>query len=160
MNCPNCGRACSERATWCIGCRYDFTTGQLRGAASPAAEAWQSVIPVGDRAGEHLHMERGQYGAWLYVVVGFCFNCFLWGLLFLFPLTALRHGAEVTDATMWGVSALGAIPSFITFHDRWRCTEAHVSRYLSGVMNISMLYAPLLVVGYANLRGLKKLRGG
>lgn len=133
----------------------------MRGAAASAAPAadWQSVIPVGDKAGEHLNIERGEYSAWLYVVAGLCLNSFLWGLVFLFPVQALRHGAEVTDRLMIVMSFLGAIPSFITFHDRWRCTEAHVSKYLSGVMNLSMIYAPWLVVACANLGGLKKFSG-
>jgi hypothetical protein len=118
-----------------------------------------SSVGVGDKAGEYTVMERGQYSAWLYVAIGFGLNAFLWGLPLMLGLEALRHGQPMSDGMVAFTSLVGAIPAFVTFHDRWRCVEAFTSRSLSGIMNLSLLYAPIVALVYANYRGIKKFSG-
>jgi len=119
---------------------------------------------VGDRDGEYLSMQRGQYNAWLYVVVGFVFQMALFGLLFgsiAAGLTGLvsndRHLPEAIMATV--ALLVGPVAATLVFWNRWKCIEAVSSRYCSGIMNLSLAYVPIVVVVYANYRGVGKLRG-
>jgi hypothetical protein len=120
--------------------------------------------PIGDRAGEYLVMPRGQYDAWVYVVFAFVYTA---GLIFAIVggLAALSARALDADAgTVEGMRfALGGVVgvggAWFIFHDRWRCIEAHASRFCSGVMNLSLIYVPIIAFFYAQARFVKRLRG-
>jgi hypothetical protein len=108
---------------------------------------------IGDAEGEHLYVQRGQYGAWLYVVLGFLISTLFWSGTLGGLLLVLKLHAE------WLTLAVGAVVSFFVFRDRWRVNEAFTSRYLSGLMNLSLLYAPVVSFVYAHVRGVKKFSG-
>jgi len=55
--------------------------------------------------------------------------------------------------------AIALLAAAWIFHDRWRCIEARASRTCSGLMNVSLLYVPLVAAGYALVRGARKLSG-
>jgi len=109
---------------------------------------------VGDRAGEHLGMERGKYGAWLYVVLAFLLEVVVLGAL---PAAGLRYISE--DFGTYAGGAMGLVAAYFIFRNRWRCIEAFSSRFCSGLMNLSILYVPLVAFVYANIRGIKKVSG-
>ncbi|MEW5738034.1 MAG: hypothetical protein AB1938_03855 [Myxococcota bacterium] len=154
-HCPSCGRPTPETAAWCIHCRYDFATGMTREAPGSGAQTMQASMDPGDAAGEHLNMHRGNYSAWVYVVLGFCLNALVWGVLIIVPLEMIRR-QPMGEAAFLFALVVGAGISVVTYWDRWRCNEAFTSRYLSGIVNISLLYAPILSCLYANYRGVKK----
>lgn len=111
------------------------------------------VIPIGDRAGEHLAIEHGKYDAWLHVVVGFVLEVALLGAL---PYWVLAH---ISPAVGLGAGVVvGGAAAIWVFHDRWRCIEAFSSKFCSGLMNASILYVPFVAVVYATIRGIGKLR--
>ncbi len=108
---------------------------------------------IGDAAGEHHYAQRGRYSAWIHVVLGFLISTLFWSgtlgsLLFLLNLRA-----------EWLTLPVGGVVSFFIFRDRWRVNEAFTSRYLSGVANLSLFYAPVVSVIYAHVRGVKKFSG-
>ena len=126
-----------------------------------------SSDPIGDRAGEHLHMRRGTYRAWTHVIVGF-----FWAGLLL----ALTFGLAVSALTGWVAMDLCGLPGddldlvmipsmvvtavsigLLAYADRWRCNEAYSSRFTSGLLNLSLTYVPLLSAWYGLARGLAKL---
>jgi hypothetical protein len=124
----------------------------------------------GDKAEEHLRIARGKYSAWPYVVLGFLMVVFwmaaipfLAGWLALEPPGRPRYFADRHDADLAGIiltcasGVFGLVAAWLVFRDRWRCVEAFTSRFLSGVTNISLLYAPLIAAGYALVRGFRKL---
>jgi hypothetical protein len=114
--------------------------------------------PVGDRAGEHLAMRRGRYGAWIHVVIAYLLQTVLVGAVLS---DGLRYAGQFTSAsdlpTVIGMLAGAALVSLV-FRDRWRCTEAHASRYCSGLLNLSLLYVPVIALLYVNVRALAKAR--
>ena len=114
-----------------------------------------SILP-GDAGGEYQTMDRGRYSASMYVGIAFLLDC---GLLGLIPMLALHAAVPGTGAYLVGLG-IGAILSYLVFRDRWRCIEAYASRACSGVVNLSLLYVPLVALVYANVRGIRKLRGG
>jgi len=125
-------------------------------------------MPIGDRDGEHLHMERGRYDAWAYTVIAF-----LAQIAFLGATAGLLIGKTVawvvsgvaddphtaTSAMYIAAAIIGIIGAWGTFRDRWRVNEAFSSRFCSGLANLSMLYVPVVAFVYANIRAISKLRG-
>jgi hypothetical protein len=108
---------------------------------------------IGDAEGEHLYAQRGKYGAWLYVVLGFLISTLFWSTPLSAVLLALNIRVE------WIAFISGGAVSYFIFRDRWRVNEAFTSRYLSGVANLSLLYAPVVSFVYAHVRGVKKFSG-
>jgi hypothetical protein len=124
-------------------------------------------VAVGDRAGEHLWMERGRYSAWPHVVCGF-FVAVLIVSLTVGLIPALIGGGiadqlmNVTeDNVRWVLIPCwfgpSAILTLLAFHDRWRCIEAFASRYASGALALSLAYVPLVAAAYGLKRGWQKL---
>lgn len=114
--------------------------------------------------GEHLTAERGSYSAWAYVVVGFLLSVGAMGLVLQLAIssvlamndTFLHHDTQNT--LLFLGFAVGGVISFFVYRDRWRVNEAFTSRFLSGVMQLSMLYAPALSMIYAYFRGIQKFK--
>jgi hypothetical protein len=115
---------------------------------------------IGDSGSEHLGMTRGRYSAWMYVVMAFIGEAFVLGAI---PMIAFRYLFHFfTEDSSYSIGAgfvVGAVLAYIVFRDRWRCIEAFSSRFCSGLMNLSMLYVPVVAFMYANTRGIAKLRG-
>jgi hypothetical protein len=124
-------------------------------------------MPIGDREGEHLHMERGRYDAWAYTVIAFVGQ-----ILFLGATAGLLIGktvawavggvadAESARTAMYVTAGIvGLVGAWGSFRDRWRVNEAFASRFCSGLANLSMLYVPIVAWVYANVRVIQKLRG-
>ncbi len=115
----------------------------------------------GDAALEHLHMKRGRYNAWAYVVIAFLGETMLLGSLpsALLGRAAGAFGAsrDATEMITIGALLLGLPLAYLVFRDRWRCIEAFSSRFCVGLMNISMLFVPIVALVYANVRGAQKL---
>lgn len=118
-------------------------------------------MEIGDRAGEHLEMERGTANAWPHVIAG----ATLFGLFALFLLSALLdalfHGvfSRVDLSLFTSVLAFVLTPVVVgvVYFDRWRVNEAYTSRHVSGL--IAIAYVPLLSVGYAMTRFAERAQG-
>ena len=129
----------------------------------------EEELGYGDRAGEHLRMMRGQYHAGPYVVVGFILVvAALWAPLNYgtvavveskFPSLVADHFERTERLEEIATCAVAAsfLLTLLIFKDRWRCIEATASNSCSGVMNVSILYVPIIVAGYALWRGAMKL---
>ena len=142
---------------------------QPQGYAAPAPAQVYATAPAeaslyGDAANEHLTMKRGRYSAWLYVGFAFCFQI---GLLGFIPGTVigvvadavgLVGGASATIGLVVGL-LIGVGGAYLTFRDRWRVNEAFSSRFCAGLMNLSLMYVPIIALVYANVRGIQKLFG-
>ncbi len=118
----------------------------------------------GDNAGEHLVMTRGRYSAWPYVVIAFLMQIAIVGggpaLALGFTADAIGLADEAIAGIAIGVLlVVGIAGAIFTFRDRWRCNEAFSSRFCSGLMNLSLLYVPIIALVYANVRGAQKLMG-
>jgi len=125
----------------------------------PRATNIEPTPLIGDSAGEHLTMQHGRYSAWIHVVLAFALEAAVLGAL---PVIALRYvlhplSPDGEIATLLGFG-IGAVLAYLVFRDRWRCIEAFSSRFCSGLMNLSILYVPLVAFVYANTRGIAKLR--
>jgi hypothetical protein len=122
-----------------------------------------ALTPYGDRAGEYMHMQRGRYDAWIYVVLAFVMQAaWIGGVLGLVLNAIFFHPKGVGDdfAAGLGLGFLaGGVAAYFSFRDRWRCIEAFSSRWCSGVANFSLLYVPIVAFFYANTRAIGKLRG-
>jgi hypothetical protein len=130
-----------------------FDAARVQSSAAPA-----SGPPVGDREGEHLAMRRGRYSAWIHVVLAYVLQSALLGAIVAGGLRhALRFDHDSDIPTGIGLFT-GAVLTWFVFRNRWRCIEAHASRYCSGLLNLSAFYVPLIALVYANLRGLGKAR--
>lgn len=125
-------------------------------------------MPIGDREGEHLHMERGRYDAWAYTVIAFVAQIAFLGATvgWLVGKTVAWAVAGVADdpqtartALLVAAGIVGLVGAWGTFRDRWRVNEAFASRFCSGLANLSMLYVPIVAFVYANVRAIGKLRG-
>lgn len=128
-------------------------------AADPAPRG-----TFGDTAGEHLTMKRGRYSAWAYVVLAFLGECFILGAIPASILAIVMNlagaSADAIGFTSLGVGfVLGGTLGYLVFRDRWRCIEAFSSRFCVGLVNISILFVPVIALVYANVRGVKKLFG-
>ncbi len=125
-------------------------------------------MPIGDREGEHLRMERGRYDAWAYTVIAFVAQIAFLGATagWLVGKTVAWLVAGVADDPQTARTALlvtagiiGLVGAWGAFRDRWRVNEAFASRFCSGLANLSMLYVPIVAFVYANVRAIGKLRG-
>ena len=119
--------------------------------------------PHGDAAHEHLYMKRGHFSAWPHVVIAFLMEAALVGCAVGLPAgyaisAVLGRGVFETAALAVG-APVGLAAAYFVFRDRWRCIEAFSSRFCVGLMNISMLFVPIVALVYANVRGLRKLGG-
>ena len=124
--------------------------------------------PIGDRAGEPRHLERGRYSAWAYVVVAFIYQVLFvggtLGLLLGAGVGAAIHPVSSDPDTVAGgiyltAAIVGLAGAWLVYRDRWHCIEAFSSRFCSGLMNLSIIYVPVVAFVYANVRGVNKLRG-
>jgi hypothetical protein len=135
--------------------------------APPGVAPAQPQGAYGDRAGEHLRMKRGRFGATVYV-----FFAFLMQMAIVAGFFALIGGIVaavanlddgVTGMITLGLGATGAVGggilAYFIFRDRWKCIEAFSSRFCSGLMNLSIMYVPFIALVYANVRGIQKLSG-
>jgi hypothetical protein len=124
------------------------------GSALQAAQAG-----VGDLGNEHLRMKRGKYSAWIHIHIAFFAQTALLTSLAALVLAEVFH-ADALSYTILGIASFVAISATLWIYiDRWSCIEAFSSRFCSGVANLSILYVPVISFVYANIRGLKKLRG-
>lgn len=124
--------------------------------------------PVGDREGEHLHMDRGRYDAWAYTVIAFIGQIaflgatagWLLGKTVAWAVSGVADSPDTARTALWITAGIvGLAGAWGTFRDRWRVNEAFASRFCSGLANLSMLYVPAIAFVYANVRALGKLRG-
>jgi hypothetical protein len=118
----------------------------------------------GDAANEHLTMKRGRYSAWLYVGFAFFFQALILGGIpgaFVGALidAAGVHGAAPGFIGLAIAVIVGGGGAYLTFRDRWRVNEAFSSRFCAGLMNLSLMYVPIISLVYANVRGIQKLFG-
>lgn len=151
MNCPTCGRPSSLSATWCLGCRTRFVGpgNSVQATTSSASRA------VGDSAGEHELMERGEGSAWGPVLLAFALNTF--AVAYLLDLSL-----QVYAERPWPFGtcvAVGGVASLAIFFNRFRCIEAFTSRDFdsSAVTRVRLVHATLNALLYAWRRGLMKL---
>src|SRR5262245_6742952 len=131
----------------------------------------EEELGYGDRAGEFLRMQRGRYHAGPYVVVGFILVvAALWAPLNYGTVAVVESARPSLMADRFerterlaeiatGAAIASALLTVLIFKDRWKCIETTASNYCSGVMNLSMLYVPIVVAGYALMRGVRKLYG-
>ena len=103
-------------------------------------------------------MRRGRYGAWAHVVIAYLLQSALLGAFLADGLRYVFHSTSDGDIPAGIGMITGAVLVWFVFRDRWRCIEAHASRYCSGLLNLSLLYVPLIALVYANVRGLAKAR--
>jgi hypothetical protein len=103
-------------------------------------------------------MRRGRYSAWIHVVIAYLLESALLGALLADGLRYVFHPSSASDVPTVIGMLTGAVLVWFVFRDRWRCIEAHASRYCSGLLNLSVLYVPLIALIYANVRGLAKAR--
>jgi hypothetical protein len=132
--------------------------------AAPVQAPAASPSAYGDAAGEHLHMKRGRYSAWPYVVIAFVGEAGLVGGIpgMLLGVAARAAGAPRDAASLITLVAtfLCGLPvAYLVFKDRWKCNEAFSSRFCIGVMNVSILFVPIIAFVYANVRAAQKLAG-
>jgi hypothetical protein len=135
--------------------------------AQPGMALPQQASPYGDSAGEHLNMQRGRYRATIYVVfaflmqIGIVTGIFALGAGLITAVAGLNDDATAVIALgAAGTGFLGGVAlAYFVFRDRWKCIEAFSSRFCSGLMNLSLLYVPVVALVYANVRGVQKLSG-
>lgn len=101
-------------------------------------------------------LQRGQYDANGYVALGAALQTAMVGGLVGGFATAvayrLSEGGDVSRSIFFGVGLpVGFIAATITYRGRWRRIEIHASRYCSGIINLSMLYVPLIAFVHANV---------
>jgi hypothetical protein len=122
----------------------------------PAPAAW--CQGVGDSGHEHLSIERGKYDAFAYVGFAFFGQVVLVGVLIARLLSSI--GLDATNDVVIVIAGIVAVSSTLwVYFDRWRCIEAHSSRFCSGIANFSMLYVPVVALVYANYRAIARLQG-
>lgn len=135
--------------------------------APPGAFAPQAQSAYGDRAGEHLRMKRGRFRATVYVFFAFLLEIALVGGIFALSAGIVGAVANLDDdvtgmitLAAGGSGAVGGgVLAYFVFRDRWKCIEAFSSRFCSGLMNLSIMYVPIVAFVYANVRGIQKLQG-
>ena len=145
---------------------YGQPPAQAYGQASPQvyATAPATASFYGDAAREHLTMKRGRYSAWVYVGFAFFFQAMLLGgipaaIIGAFIDAAGLHGAAPVFIGLAVLVIVGGGGAYLTFRDRWRVNEAFSSRFCAGLMNLSLMYVPIISLVYANVRGVQKLFG-
>jgi hypothetical protein len=108
-------------------------------------------LAIGDDAGEHVRMKRGQYSATAYVI-GAAVVQWLIALAFLqagFD-ELLRGRFGMLPLLLGGLVAAGYVAA--TYWGRWRVIEAFASRFCVGVANISVFTAGAAAFFYAHTR--------
>jgi hypothetical protein len=128
------------------GCQRQF---QLALPKSPRVVSPQEVARRYN-SGDDL-IWRGEYSAWGYVWFGFLLHGLFVGGLSETLLKELQH-LPSNEHPLWCsiVSlVLGMLLTSAIFGNRWRRIEKMASRYCCGLVNASLLYVPLIVVGYA-----------
>jgi hypothetical protein len=117
-------------------------------------EARPRAVRYGDAAGEHLTIERGVRAAWPFVILAFALEAAL--IAFAIYTLGELAGDHSKDPPLLTLGLALVIPFFV-FRDRWRCIEAHTSRYRTGPL--SLLSLTFVAFAYANLRAARKLAG-
>lgn len=138
----------------------------FQAAYAPPAALTATVAPsiYGDSAGEYLRMSRGRYNAWPHVVLAFLYQMvviggIVGGLLFA-GLTLVAGESDVVAMIGLGAAlVVGVAGAWLSFRDRWKCIEAFSSRFCIGLLNLSILYVPVVAFVYANVRAVQKLGG-
>lgn len=102
-------------------------------------------------------MLRGDYNASAHVMVSFGVSCLAWSWFVFLPLIERRFDGILAGLLVG--AAIGAVPTFVVYYNRWECVEAYTSRWLSGIAGVSGLYAPFIALMYAYVRGVMKLAG-
>lgn len=122
----------------------------------PAPATWRQG--VGDSGREHLSIERGKYDASGYIEFAFFGQVVLVGILIARLLSSM--GLEATNDVVIIIAGIVAVSSTLwVYFDRWRCIEAHSSRFCSGIANFSLFYVPVVALVYANYRAIARLQG-
>ena len=122
---------------------------------TPSAPRRPAPAPAvyGGKAGEWTRMDHGRYSAWGYVALAFLAQGAIFGGLLAAGLSALHVHEQYVP---FPAIVFGAAVAMVTFWDRWRCIEAFSSRFCAGIMNLSLLYVPVVAWVYANVRALQK----
>jgi hypothetical protein len=96
-------------------------------------------------------------------VIAFLYQAAVVGSLIAAPVFVLAALALEADqagiAFLVAMLATGPVAAYFTFRKRWRVIEAFSSRFCIGLMNLSILYVPVVAFIYANVRGVQKLTG-
>jgi hypothetical protein len=101
-------------------------------------------------------LQRGHYDANGYVALGAALQMAVVGGLVGGFATAVAYrlsgGGDVNRWIFFGVGLpVGFIAAIITYRGRWQRVEIYASRYCSGIINLSMLYVPLIAFVHANV---------
>jgi len=113
----------------------------------------------GDAVGEYLMMPRGGYDATMYVPIAFFGQIVVMNLLGTTMLQTITGGHINRDLATFCACLVAVVYTIWIYWDRWLCIARYGSRYTSGCVNISIIYLPIVIVSYANYRGLLKLKG-
>jgi hypothetical protein len=111
----------------------------------------------GDSVGEHLTIPRGKYGASIHVAIAFFGQVALTGSLITWGLTSLLRTAGTGNAILAFAIIAAVLSTLWVYSNRWLCIEAFSSAYCSGIVNLSLLYVPLIALGYANYHAFARL---
>lgn len=125
-------------------------------AQAPSSYGIEKLI--GDSDGEYLYMKRGNYNAWLHVVVSVLYSFLAIGVVAAVGLEYLLHTGP-NSTTRICATVIAASVTLFNYWNRWRCIEAFSSRFCSGFMAFSFLYVPQLAALYGAYRGFIKLSG-
>lgn len=109
----------------------------------------ESQVHVGDSAGEHLYMKRGNYSAWAYVIA----SALVVGLVLLAIFSSALDRIGLHDETglvAGGAAAVGLVA--LVYWDRWRVIECFSSRFCTGWANLSIIIVTPIAAGYALTR--------
>ena len=104
---------------------------------------------MGDDAGEHLYMPRGEYSGWPYVVIAVLLQALV-PFVFVAALDLVDPSVEKVAFALAALSGAGLV--FAAFWNRWRVIEAFASRFCVGWVNISVFIAVPAALLYANAR--------
>jgi hypothetical protein len=111
---------------------------------------------VGDKAGEHLEMEHGKYAAWIHVAIAFLSEVMLFAYLVREVLELVLHFPAGDPVNAFALIC-GSICAIVVYSNRWLCIENYASQHCTGLLNVSILYVPVITFIYANYRGIRKL---
>ena len=104
-------------------------------------------------------MPRGGYDATMYVPIAFFGQIVVMNLLGTTMLQTITGGHINRDLATFRACLVAVVYTIWIYWDRWLCIAKYGSRYTSGCVNISIIYLPIVIVSYANYRGLLKLKG-
>lgn len=114
---------------------------------------------VGDSQREPRRTQRGKYGAWAHVWIAFLLQLGGVGLLVAYVVATITKSPMSSYEALGWAGGVAAFSTLWVYSDRFRCIETFSSRACSGVMNLSVLYVPIVALVYANYRGLRKFAG-